>query len=257
MKRLFGSLFVITLLVAASAAQKPDSSKAPDAKPVASPAVKLPSAKDVLDKYVKAIGGRDALLKHKSRYQTGSVELTPMGVKGTMELISVSDGRSFTKVALEGVGDLLDGFDGTTAWTSNPVQGSRVKEGKELIQSKRLGVFGREVKIDSMYSPIVVRGIEKVGDRDTYVVVCSTEGLPDDILYFDTETGLMLRSDGILLAPEGQQAFTTFYEDYRDVDGIKSAFRTRAKAPAFEINTVLSEIKYDVTIDDAKFKRPN
>lgn len=257
MSRIFASAFTVALFVAGAVAQKPDSSKSPDAKPAASPSVKLPPAKQIIDKYVKAIGGREALLKHKSRFQTGTIELTPMGVKGTVESYSRSDNRSLTKVSLAGVGDILDAFDGTTGWTSNPLQGSRVKEGKELQQAKRLSTFGREANLDTIYSGLTVRGVEKVGDRDAYVVVASSEGLPDDILYFDMETGLMLRSDSIVIAPEGQQATSTFYEDYRDVGGVKSAFKIRAKTPAFEINTVVSEIKYDVTIEDSKFKRPN
>ncbi|MDI1243298.1 MAG: hypothetical protein PSX80_15400 [bacterium] len=255
MKRTLGSVFVITLLVAAAFAQKPDSSATPVAKPVSNP-VNLPAAKEVVDKYVKAIGGRDALLKYKSRYQTGTIELSPMGVKGTLESFSRSDNRSLTKVSLGGIGDILDGYDGTSAWTSNPVQGNRVKEGKELEQSKRQSTFGREANIEKIYTSLTVKNVEKVGDRDAYVVVASTAGLPDDILYFDTETGLMLRSDSIVLAPEGQQATTTFYEDYRDVGGIKSAFRVRAKTPAFEITTVVTDIKYDVAIEDSKFVQP-
>jgi len=255
MKRIFASVFVVALLVTASVAQKPDSSATPVAKPVSNP-VKLPAAKEVVDKYVKAIGGRDALLKHKSRYQTGTIELSPMGVKGTVESFSRSDNRSLTKVSLDGIGDILDGYDGTTAWTSNPVQGNRVKEGKELDQSKRQSTFGREANIEKIYTSLTVKNVEKVGERDAYVVVASTAGLPDDILYFDTETGLMVRSDSIVLAPEGQQATSSFYEDYREVNGIKSAFKVRAKTPAFEITTVVTEIKYDVAIEDSRFVQP-
>jgi hypothetical protein len=111
MKRLFESLFVLAVLVTAAFAQKPDSSKPTDAKPVAPPSVKLPTAKDVVDKYVKVIGGRDTLLKHKSRYQTGTIELSPMGVKGSVESFYRADNRSLTKVLLEGVGEILDGYD--------------------------------------------------------------------------------------------------------------------------------------------------
>jgi zinc protease len=255
MKRILGSVFVIALFVTAGFSQKPDSSAAPVAKPVSNP-VKLPAAKEVVDKYVKAIGGRDALLKHKSRYQTGTIELSPMGVKGTIESFSRSDNRALTKISLAGIGDILDGYDGTTAWTANPVQGNRVKEGKELEQAKRLNNFGREANLEKIYTSLTVKNVEKVGDRDAYVVVASTEGLPDDILYFDTETGLMLRSDSIVLAPEGQQATSSFYEDYREVNGIKSAHKIRAKTPAFEIITAVTEIKYDVTIEDSKFVQP-
>jgi hypothetical protein len=256
MKKILCSIFLLALLVTAGISQKPDSSATPVAKPSSDPA-KLPTAKQILDKYVKAIGGREALLTHKSRYESGTMELSPMGVKGTFESFARSDNRTLTKVSLEGVGEILEGFDGTMAWTSNPIQGSRVKAGKELEQVKRLSSFGRDADLEKAFSSIAVKRIEKVGDRDAYVVVGSTDGLPDEILYFDVESGLMVRLDRIVIAPEGQQATSTFLEDYRDFEGVKTAFKTRVKTPAFEITSVTSEIKFDVEIEDSKFKRPN
>jgi len=257
MKRLLGSVFVFALFVAAAVAQKPDSSKTPDAKPTVSPTAKLPSAKDIVEKYVKAIGGRDALLKHKSRVESGTMELSPMGVKGTFESYSRSDNRVLTKISLDGVGEILEAFDGTTGWSSNPVQGSRVKEGKELEQFKSVSNFSRDANLEKAFSALTVRGVEKVGDRDTYAVVASTDGLPDEILYFDVENGLMLRRDNIVLAPEGKQATSAFLEDYREVGGIKTPYKTRVKTPAFEITSITTDVKFDVAIDDSKFKRPN
>jgi len=255
MKNLINVSLLVVAFVSGLAAQKPDSTAKHEVKGPP-PAVKLPAAKDIADKYLKAIGGREALLKHKSRFQTGTIELSPMGLKGTVEIYARSDNRSLTKINLAGVGEILDAFDGTGAWTSNPMQGSRVKEGNELLQMKRTSTWAREANLDKYYSSMVVKGIEKVGDRDAYVFVGSSEGLPDDILYFDTETGLMLRSDSIIISPEGQQATSTIYEDYREVDGVKSAFKIKAKTPAFEITTTLSELKYDVPIEDSIFARP-
>lgn len=255
MKRSVIILIVVMGIAITAFGQKPDSSVKPAAKLADAPST-LPSAKAVIDKYVVAIGGRDALKDRKSRYQTGTISLSPMGLKGTVESFSRSDDRALTKLNIDGVGEILEGYDGTTAWTVNPIQGSRVKEGKELLQSKRNSTFRRELDIDKAYSSLRVRGVEKVGDRDTYVVVASSESLPDDILYFDTETGLMLRSDGISITPEGEQAVTSFFEDYRDVDGIKIAHRVRAKTPAFEITTIVTGIKYGVAMEDAIFSRP-
>ncbi|MBL8123772.1 MAG: hypothetical protein KIT61_02860 [Pyrinomonadaceae bacterium] len=257
MKNLLIVTFIVTVSSICALAQKPDSSKPPAPKPAAeSSAVRLPSAADVLEKYVKAIGGRDALQKFKTRYQAGTVELSPMGLKGTIESYARSDDRSLTKVSLAGIGDILDGYDGKTAWTVNPIQGSRIKEGRELLQTKRNNIFARESSIDKIYKSVTVRGIEKVGEHDTYVIVASSDGLPDDILYFDKENGLMLRSDTISITPEGEQAVKTFYDDYREVDGIKSAFKIKAITPAFEINSVITEVKYGMPIEDSKFVQP-
>lgn len=256
MNHKFSIAFVLMVLSLGAFAQKPDSSKPPMPKVVPPTMGKLPTAAEVLEKYVKALGGRDALHKHKSRYQAGTIELSPMGLKGTIESYSRSDDRSVVKITLAGVGDVLDGYDGKTAWTVNPIQGSRVKEGRELLQIKRNSIYSRETNIDKIYKTVTVRGVEKVGERDTYVVVASSDNLPDDILYFDKETGLMLRSDTISITPEGEQAVKSFYDDYRDIEGVKIAFKTRAVTPAFEINSVVTEVKFGIPIEDSKFSQP-
>src|SRR5215213_3535856 len=112
------------------------------AKPAST--VKLPTAQEVLDKYVKAIGGRDAILKIKSWKSSGTVELAPMGVKGTVETISAAPGRSLTRMNLAGLGEFVEGFDGTIAWSVNPIQGNREKSGTELAQTKLTSIFNRE-----------------------------------------------------------------------------------------------------------------
>lgn len=76
-------------------------------------------------------------------------------------------------------------------------------------------------------------------------------------MYFDVENGLMVRLDRIVIAPEGQQATSTFLEDYREHNGVKTPFRTRVKTPAFEITSITTEVKFDVAIEDSVFKRPN
>ena len=255
MRILIVSVLFVASFSGAAFSQKPSS--ATTAEAAASPTtIKLPEPKEIIERYVKALGGRDALSKYRSRYEKGTIELSPMGIKGTVETFSRSDDRSLTKLSIDGIGEILEGFDGKNAWTVNPIQGNRVKAGTELAQAKRNSTFRRELNLDKMYDGLKVRGLEKVGERETYVVVASTAGLPDDILYFDTESGLLLRSDSIVVTPEGNQAMSSFYEDYREVDGVKSAFKVRAKTPAFEINTAVSEVKYGVAIEDSKFTQP-
>lgn len=251
--------FITTILLIAAFsfaafAQKPDSSKPAEAKPTPSP--KLPSATEIVEKYVKAIGGRDAFKKRTSSHQTAAVELSPMGVKGTVETFQRSDDRLLVKMNLAGIGEILTGYDGTNGWTVNPIQGNRVLAGKELLQMKRTAMFSRELAFDKLYKTLNVRGAENVGDRKTYVVVGASEGLPDDVYYFDAETGLLLRTDTVTVAAEGEQSVTTIYEDYREVEGTKMPFKSRAKTPAFEIISSVTDVKFNIPIEDAKFTQP-
>ena len=228
-------------------------------KPMAekpAPVVKLPTAKEIIEKYVTAIGGRKANEKFKTRLIKMTVELAPMGIKGAGEVFSAAPDKSYSKVNLAGIGELIDAYDGTTAWTVNPIQGNRDKTGTELAQTKLSSNFYRHINLDKLYPKMEVRGIEKVGDSDAYVVTATPEGLDPETFYFDTKTGLLVRSDSTLVSPEGKMATKAFYEDYREVDGIKMAFKTRSVLPQFEIITTYTEVKNGAAIDDKMFSKP-
>ena len=229
---------------------------AQSAKPAPVPK-RLPPVTEILDAYVKAIGGREAQEKIKSRSLKGTVEMVPMGIKGTFESIVAAPDRSFTRMNMAGLGEFLDGFDGKTAWSINPIQGSREKSAAEVAQQKLINDFYREIKLDKVYKNLTVTGIEKVGAAETYVVRAEAGGLAaPDIMYFDTKTGLLLRMDSIIIAPEGNQPVKIFYEDLRPIDGVTIPMRIRSQLPAFEITMTATELKHDVPFKPEIFAKP-
>ena len=253
--------FLLIALVALSAgvfAQPPESkppTKESDAKAAATPA-KLPAAKEIIDRYVQSIGGREAHEKIKTRVSKGTVEFAPMGIKGTIESYAAAPDKSYTKMSLVGLGDLVDVFDGTTGWLINPLQGNRDKSGTELLQSKLLSNFHRDVNLDKLYPQMEVKGVEKVGDREAYVVVATPAGLEPQTFYFDKENGSLLRSDLTNVMPEGRIPVRWFYEDVRTIDGVKMPFKWRAVTPQVEIVTVWTEVKNNAAIDEKLFVKP-
>jgi hypothetical protein len=253
------TIFSIALLVISANVfgQKTESKppvKTPETAP--SPAAKLPTVKEVLDKYVQALGGREANEKIQTRVMKGTVELAPMGVKGTGEVYQAAPDKSYNKITLGGIGDLIEAYDGTTAWAINPIQGNRDKTGSELLQTKLAAAFHRELNFEKLYPKMQVKGIEKIGDKEAYVIFAEPTGLDPQTFYFDRQTGLLLREDATLISPEGKTSVKTFYEDYREIDGIKLPFKIRAVMPQFEATTVMTDVKNSVKIDESLFSKP-
>ena len=242
-------LGMILLSAAASFGQTAEPTKA-------APSVKLPTAQEVLAKYVKAIGGREGIEKIRSWTSKGTVELAPMGVKGTFEVLSSAPDRSLMKMTLAGVGDFVEGFDGKTAWSVNPLQGSREKTGDELLQTKLSNNFYREINIDKLYKKLEVTGIEKVNGKDAYVVKGEPEGLPPSTMYFDVASGLLVRTDNTSISPEGRQPVTVFIEEYKPFDGVMQPARVRTKLPTADLILTISEMKSGPQADEAKFAKP-
>lgn len=217
---------------------------------------KLPTAKIIIQNYVKAIGGEAAIKKQTTRFQKGSIEMSPMGLKGTAEIWATAPNKSYSKSNISGIGEIIEVFDGNSAWATNPIQGSREKKGDELLQTKLFNDFYREINLEKLYPKMELKGVEKLFGKDVYVIVATPTGLSPETFYFDNQTGLLLRQDSAYISPEGTFNLQTTYEDYRDVDGVKIAFKVSAKNPQFEIITIISEVKFGLKIDENLFAKP-
>ena len=102
-------------------------------------------------------------------------------------------------------------------------------------------------------------GREKIGDRNTIVVTGRTADKKVERLYFDAESGLLLRRISYTQTMVGVIPYQIDFEDYRDVDGVKLPFTVRVSAVEVgnPVSTrTYSEIKLNAPIDDVKFKMP-
>ncbi|MBK9154995.1 MAG: hypothetical protein IPM25_12380 [Chloracidobacterium sp.] len=256
MKKLSTAAFlaILTLLFCVGVlAQAPEAKKADQTRTSKSSA---PTVREILDRYVTALGGREAITKINTRVSRGTVELIPMNLKGSFETIAAAEASSFSKISIGGIGDMLEGSDGKSGWSINPITGSRDKSGPELAQAKLINDFYRDIRLEKLFPRIELKGTDKVGERAVYVLTGAADGLPAETWYFDKETGLMVKSEFVAISPEGNTAMTVAYEDYRNVDGVMTAFRIRTQTPQFELVLNATEVKNGVPIDEAVFKRP-
>jgi hypothetical protein len=217
----------------------------------------LPSIDQILDKYVTAVGGRAALEKVTSRVSKGTMEIPDAGMSGTMVISEKAPDKSLAVFELGGMGIIRDGTDGVNSWEESQQGGGvRDKTGVELADAKRSATFNVELKMKSLYKTLVVTGRERVGSRDAYVVLATpAEGSPSR-MFFDVENGLMVRQSMTRESPQGPIDVDVYLEDVRDVEGIKQPFVVRQVTQQFTIVFRLSEVKYNVPLDDAIFKRP-
>lgn len=256
MKRVFMLLLVIlaaaTFGVAQEEPQTPESTAAPSVQE----SVALPTLDQILDKFVESTGGKAAIEKITSRQVKGTFDIPSMGSSGTLEIYAKAPDKSYTVIDVPGFGTIQQGYDGTVAWEDNPMTGLRDLTGIELAARKRDVDFYRELHLKQMYPQMVVKGKEKVGEREAYVIEATpAEGKPEK-MFFDTETGLLLRFDAERESPQGAAMIETYLEDYRDVDGVKTPFTMRQVNPMFSMTINFTDLKNNIEIDDSKFSKP-
>ena len=193
-------------------------------------------AEQVVARYIRAVGGEAALLKIKNRVSTGDVEL-PMGLNGTVEVYEEAPNRSSVIMNLKGFGILQQTFNGRIRWLQDPVRG--YLKISEAVEGEN---FHHELELKGQLSSLRFERKERVGDRDCFVLGRFSRGIVIERLYFDLDTGLLVRENN------------TYLEDYRDVDGVKIAFVARQEGPRGMATVLrLKEVKQNVTIDQTKF----
>ena len=225
-------------------------------QPSASPRPSPPSGDEIINKYITAIGGQAAIDKIKTRTMKGSM-VAANGQTIAYEIDQMAPDKGYEVYTQRG-GTTELVFNGDIGWLKNP---QRVQEitGKPLADLRVSMQIFRNLRLKEQYPQIRFGGRDKVGDRDAVVLNVTTADNHPERLYFDAETGLLLRRSTVLQTMIGIIPEQTDFQDYRDVDGVKLPY-TIIQATANGSNPTTTrkfeEIKLNLAIDETKFKMP-
>jgi Photosynthetic reaction centre cytochrome C subunit len=219
------------------------------------PVVTLPPVEQILDKYVEAAGGRAAIEKLKTRHMKG-IQVSWDNKVFPLEIYQIAPDKSLTLTTLpRGIG--AQGFNGTVGWVKNP-RGQRELSGAELDEIKRGAEFYETLRLKDLYPNMKVVGKEKIGGREAFVVESVLNPNRTDRLFFDTQTGLLVRTLKLTQTLIGRIPEQIDFEDYREVDGVKMPFSIKLSFvdPWIGWTRKFTEIKHNVTVDAKLFDMP-
>jgi photosynthetic reaction center cytochrome c subunit len=214
----------------------------------------LPKPEELLDKYLAALGGAAAVEKITSRVQKGKL-LAFGGQSFPAEVYSKAPDKRVSVMHLKD-GDSVTAFDGQRGWLSVPGRPAHMMSASENESARLDADLHFPVHVKTMYSKFTVKSGEKIDGHDTYLVEGREEGRPPLRLYFDTETGLLLRLVRYAQSPLGLNPTQIDYADYREADGVKVPFRWTLSRPGNRFTIQVEEMKQNVPVDDAKFIAP-
>lgn len=129
-----------------------------------------------------------------------------------------------------------------------------MREQLNAVQISHLTVLtDREYKL----SPL---GEEKIDDRQAIGVRVEHKGYRDIILFFDKENSLLLKMETHIKDPlrGGEEvAAETLYSDYKNVDGVMTAYKITIKYDGKTyIESDVTDVKYSEKLDDSVFEKP-
>ena len=244
------------------------SGPAAPAPPPPAPVASLPATEDVFAKYLQALGGNAAIGKITSVVHKGTVEMlvpAPPGPPGTppvppamgtvpAEFDRKLPGKQVVSLQFPGRPANMTGFDGVIGWHGAPL---REDTGGELGLLKEMAEFPPALKFREDHTKVQVDAMEKINGHDVYRVVGSRpDGSAIDRLYFDAQSGLLLRSYTTMQSVLGSFPEETNYDDYRDVSGVKIPYAVLVVSAEGNRTYKWAQIDANTPVDDSKFTKP-
>jgi hypothetical protein len=215
-----------------------------------------PTADQILARYTEALGGTAAIEKLRSRTMKGTW-LTANGTSLGYEVYQIAPDRIYAVLNTPKQGVIERGFNGQTAWEKS-ARGLRDLEGPELYYLKRYPDLFKDLKLTGQFTRLAFAGKDKLDGKDVYVLRGQGIDGKGERLYFDVQTGLLLRRLTSTPTMVGVIPEQVDYEDYRDVEGLKVPFTIRVTMidAVSSYSRKFTEIKLNVPVDETKFNKP-
>jgi hypothetical protein len=233
----------------------------------AAQAAALPAPDAIFAKYVMALGGEAAIRGVTSR-KVSALNESAADVRGLSPPVHAVM-QQYWKAPNQWVATLQTvnaktarGFDGSVAWIQDArgtvTESTGPVPAPPLARVKRAADFYEALNLKQAYSQVTTRGMVKVNDRDAYLVVGTPAGDLPEQLYFDKETGLLVRKGTATPTAFGDYAIQTDFEDYREVGGVKYPYlvRTIGVSPADSTTMFVERIENNPPLDNVTFLKP-
>jgi len=216
-----------------------------------SPAPSLPDASAILARYLDAVNARAAAslgaivlrgTEERSQGRSAAYEVT---IKGSDKIL-------VTRTSAE-QGTIAQSVDGTKGWTRTPAA-TRELTPQQIEQFRHSASMFNPVKVAAPADLRVV-GTERIDDRTAYVLVSGAGPVPATQLFFDTESGLLIRTITTTTTPIVPLVDQVDYGDYRVVAGVRLPFTIRTSTVGYYDTSVrrFTEIRTGVAVDDGVF----
>lgn len=222
-------------------------------------APKAPPADQVLDKFIQAIGGAQKLAALTSFVARGTSQAYGETDKYPVELFAKAPAQR-TLIVHTPNGDATTTYDGRSGWTAAPPTDRPVPllalSGGDLDAAKLDADLAFPARIKQALTEWRVGVPDTIDNHAVQVVQGRSAARTPVRLFFDKESGLLVRLVRYTDSPVGLNPTQIDYADYREVAGVKTPFRWTVTWLDGRSIIELTDVMPNVPIDAAKFAKP-
>jgi hypothetical protein len=215
----------------------------------------LPPAAELIARYQQAIGGKENFASKAAIHATGDFSVPAANITGSFEMFSARPNMVRMRVTMGGFGDITTGYDGTVAWSMNPMEGPRVMQDREKAQAADNADFESILRDVSRFKSVETVELTTVAGRECYKVRLVWQSDRETFDCYSPESGLLVASLGKQQSNMGVIDAVTLYDDYREIDGVRVATRISVQAMGFEQVLTMREFAF-TDVPASQFELP-
>ena len=214
-----------------------------------------PSPDPILDAYVKAVGGADAIAKLKSATEKASMAMGP-AQSVVVDIYEEKPDRRVSVAHMPGGKDSVTAYNGTEGWLAVPGRPARMMNVDERYGAKLDADFLVPSDPRKVFAELKTVQPDTINGKEVNVVLGINPGQPPVRLFFDKQSGLLVRMLRYANTPLGLNPTQVDFADYRDQGGAKIPFEWTIARPLGRFTMKLDSAQLNVPIDASKFEKP-
>ncbi len=177
-----------------------------------------PTAADVTARYVEAIGGRDAILSHESRYMKFFFK-GPFA-EADFFVYAAKPNKTYLRWEREGVVRSQSGFDGEVGWSIERDFGPRLLVGRELARAQEGADFYATLYDPANFASIQTVELTEFEGKECHKLKLVSKSGREVFEYFDAESGLKVGSQSKSQSGNYVYDSSEILSDYEDFGGV-------------------------------------
>jgi outer membrane lipoprotein-sorting protein len=217
----------------------------------------IPSSDQIFEKYIQALGGSQAVSSLNSYIGKGTYEGYDTDRENIpLEIFAKAPDQRTSIMHIRG-GDKITTFDGRNGWVLEP------QTPAPFITLTGGDLDGAKIDATLFFPPSVRQlrsqwrvGMTTIDDADVYVAEGTSTGQTPVKLYFNKDSGLLMRMVRYTNTLVGPVTTQIDFSDYRPVGGGKMPFKWITTWVSGQSTAQLNEVQPNVGIDSKRFAKP-
>ena len=228
---------------------------APSRAAVRAAQAELPSVRQIVVWSVDAMGGAVAFRAVKSIRARGTFALTAQQITGSLEVMSARPNKLVTRIAIAGIGQVEEGYDGKIGWSIDPMSGPALVTGRQLLERSDEAWFDAPLHEAGFVKDMTVIGRETFDGREAYRVKVVMASGSEQFELFDVASGMLIGFEASRATPMGVVPTTGILRDFQKFGVLSFPSTLVQRALGLEQVLTFSAYEFD-TVPASAFDLP-